>query len=82
MSFVFFSGMWGLIPASGPHILIVNLFRDGIAPLSVMVSNSISQSGHALLPLLAISWKDFVWAELIGLAAAVIVGTALLMFGL
>jgi hypothetical protein len=78
---VLVSGTWGLIPASGPHIFIVKLFRDGVAPLSVLVSNSISQSGHALLPLLAVSWRDAVAIDLILLAAALIVGLALMTAG-
>lgn len=49
----------GLIPASGPHFIFISLYLSGIIPISVLLANSITQDGHAGLPLLAESWKTF-----------------------
>ncbi len=49
----------GIIPASGPHFIFISLYLGGIIPISVLLANSITQDGHAGLPLLAESWKTF-----------------------
>jgi len=66
----------GLIPDSGPHLVFVTLFADGLIPFSVLLANSIAQDGHGMLPLLAHSRKDFVKVKgikfAIGLAAGIL----------
>jgi hypothetical protein len=49
----------GLIPASGPHFIFISMYLSGIVPISVLLASSITQDGHAGLPLLAESWKTF-----------------------
>ena len=70
----------GLVPESGPHLLIVLLYRDGGVPLSALTASSIVQDGHGALPLLAHSWRDFVKVKAINLVAGTLVGGALLLF--
>ena len=64
----------GIIPESGPHMLFVTLFATGMVPFSVLLASSISQDGHASLPLLAESKRSFVKAKIINVIVAAIIG--------
>lgn len=64
----------GIIPESGPHLLFVTLFATGTIPFSVLLTSSISQDGHASLPLLAESKIGFVKAKIINAIVAAVVG--------
>ena len=64
----------GIIPESGPHLIFVTLFAAGVVPFPVLLASSISQDGHASIPLLAESKKSFVWAKLINCLVAIIAG--------
>ena len=72
--------MVGIIPESGPHMIFVTLFATGVVPFPVLLASSISQDGHASIPLLAESKKSFLWAKLINCAVALLAGfTAMLL---
>lgn len=64
----------GLIPESGPHLLFVTLFATGVVPFSVLLASSISQDGHAALPLLAESKLGFIKAKIINALVAAALG--------
>lgn len=64
----------GIIPESGPHLLFVTLFATGVVPFSVLLASSISQDGHASLPLLAESKRSFVKAKIINALVAAVCG--------
>ena len=64
----------GIIPESGPHLIFVTLYATGLAPLPVLLASSISQDGHACLPLIAESKKSFLWLKLINCTAALLAG--------
>ena len=64
----------GLIPESGPHLLFVTLFAAGTVPFSVLLASSISQDGHASLPLLAESKISFLKAKIINMLVAALFG--------
>ena len=64
----------GIIPESGPHMLFVTLFATGMVPFSVLLASSISQDGHASLPLLAESKRSFLKAKIINILVAAIIG--------
>ena len=64
----------GIIPESGPHMIFVTLFAAGVVPFPVLLASSISQDGHASIPLLAESRKSFVWAKLINCLVALLAG--------
>lgn len=66
--------MVGIIPESGPHLLFVTLFATGMVPFSVLLASSISQDGHASLPLLAESKISFAKAKIINALVAAIIG--------
>lgn len=70
----------GIIPESGPHMIFVTLFATGIVPFPVLLASSISQDGHASIPLLAESKKSFLWAKFINCIVALLAGfTAMLL---
>jgi len=64
----------GIIPESGPHLIFVTLFAAGVVPFPVLLASSISQDGHASIPLLAESRKSFIWAKAINCVVALIAG--------
>ena len=64
----------GIIPESGPHLLFVTLFATGTVPFSVLLASSISQDGHASLPLLAESKRSFVKAKIVNVLVAALFG--------
>ena len=71
----------GIIPESGPHMLFVTLFATGMVPFSVLLASSISQDGHASLPLLAESKGSFLKAKIINVFVAAIIGYACYFIG-
>jgi hypothetical protein len=71
----------GIIPQSGPHLIVLALFATGQVPFSVLVGNSIVQDGHGLLPLLGIAPRDAVLAKAANLVLGLAVGGAMLAAG-
>ena len=70
----------GIIPESGPHMIFVTLFAAGVVPLPVLLASSISQDGHASIPLLAESRRSFVWAKIINCGVAIAAGLLAMLF--
>ena len=66
----------GIIPESGPHMIFVTLFATGVVPFPVLLASSISQDGHASIPLLAENRRSFLWAKIINCAVALTAGYA------
>jgi hypothetical protein len=66
--------LMGLIPQSGPHLVFVTLFAQGMIPFSVLLASSIVQDGHGMLPLLAHSRRDFVKVKVISFGVGLTVG--------
>jgi hypothetical protein len=75
------AALLGLVPESGPHLLFVTLFEQGLVPLSTLVASSIVQDGHGTLPLLAYSRSDFLKVKAINLVVGLAVGAALMAVG-
>ena len=48
----------GIVPESGPHLIFVMLYAQGMVPFSVLFTTSFVQDGHGMLPLLSYSLKD------------------------
>ena len=76
------SALVGLIPESGPHLIIVTLFAQGIVPFSVLLTSSISQDGHGMLPLLSYTIRDSVLIKIFNLIFAIIIGLCFFALGL
>lgn len=75
------ASLLGLIPESGPHLLFVTLFEQGLLPVSTLVASSIVQDGHGTLPLLAYSRSDFLKVKAINLVVGFAIGAALMAVG-
>ncbi len=78
---ILFAVLIGLIPESGPHLVFVALYASGLVPFSVLLASSISQDGHASLPLLAETKKGFLKAKLVNMLIGLIVGFSAYFFG-
>ena len=70
----------GIIPESGPHMIFVTLFAAGVVPFPVLLASSISQDGHASIPLLAENRKSFAVAKLLNCIIALAAGFAAMLF--
>lgn len=64
----------GIIPESGPHLVFVIMFFQGLIPFSVLLASSIVQDGHGALPLLAESRKSFFAMKAINVAVGLLAG--------
>jgi len=71
----------GLIPESGPHMLFVTLYDQGMITVSILVAGSIVQDGHGMLPMLAYSRASFAKIKGINFAVGIILGTIMMMLG-
>jgi hypothetical protein len=64
----------GIIPESGPNLIFVTFYAQGIIPFGILLANSIVQDGHGMLPLLAHSRKAFILVKTINLAIGILIG--------
>jgi hypothetical protein len=72
----------GIIPESGPHLLFVMMYAQGLIPFSVLFTTSFVQDGHGMLPLLSYSIRDSVLIKIFNLVFGLAVGGVLYMLGL
>ncbi len=75
---LFLGALIGLIPESGPHLIFVTLFASGVIPFSVLLTSSMVQDGHGMLPLLSYSLKDSIKIKAFNFVFAIIVGLILI----
>ncbi|MFB0518437.1 MAG: putative manganese transporter [Acidobacteriota bacterium] len=75
------SGLVGILPESGPHLIFVMMFARGVIPFSVLFTSSFVQDGHGLLPLLSYTVKDSIIIKLFNLAFGLLVGFIFYSFG-
>ncbi len=71
----------GLIPTPSPNIIFIILFSQGLIPFSILLTNSIVQDGHGLLPILGYSFRDALKVKLYKAAFALVIGFLVLSFG-
>ena len=64
-----------LVPESGPNLIVLFLFIDGVVPFSTLLANSFLQEGHGGLPLLAETPKDFFKLKCIKFVIALLIGS-------
>ncbi len=76
------SALVGIIPESGPHFIFVAMFSKGLIPFSVLLTSSIVQDGHGLLPLLSYSVRDSLLIKLFKLFFGLGLGIILYFIGL
>ncbi|MFO7972800.1 MAG: putative manganese transporter, partial [Desulfobacterales bacterium] len=71
----------GVIPESGPHLIFVMMYAQGLIPFSVLLTTSFVQDGHGMLPLLSYSLKDSVMIKIFNLVFGLLVGGVLFAIG-
>ncbi|MBI4753636.1 arsenic efflux protein [Candidatus Desantisbacteria bacterium] len=71
----------GIIPESGPHLIFVVMFSQGIIPFSVLLTSAIIQDGHGMLPLLSYTPKDAVLIKVINIVIGLSCGLILYLVG-
>jgi hypothetical protein len=81
IAFLLLGAVVGLVPESGPHLIFVTLFAQGLIPFSVLLTSSIVQDGHGMLPMLSFSLKDSIKIKLFNLTLGLMVGLVLLSAG-
>lgn len=70
----------GFLPVSGPHLIFVMLFLQGTLPFGILLANSIAQNGHAGIPLMAQSKRNFLVMKAITMLLGLLVGGVTLLF--
>ena len=78
---IIIAALLGIIPESGPHLLLLILYSKGFIPFSVLLVNTLSQDGHGLLPLLSYSIKDTIYVQIFTTSFAMLVGVTLYFIG-
>ncbi len=78
---LFLSAVIGLVPESGPHLIFVTLFAEGIIPFSVLLTSSVVQDGHGMLPLLSYSVRDSVKIKAFNFIFGIILGLIVFVLG-
>jgi len=79
---LFIVSLIGLLPISGPNIFLVILYSQGSIPFSILLTNSIIQDGHGLLPIIGFSIKDATKIKLFNFIFGITIGLILLLLGL
>jgi hypothetical protein len=72
----------GIVPESGPHLIFVMMYAQGMVPFSVLFTSSFVQDGHGMLPLLSYSIKDSLLIKVFNLTFGLAVGGSLFVLGL
>jgi succinate dehydrogenase hydrophobic anchor subunit len=76
-----FGALLAIIPESGPHLVFVMLFAEGVIPFSVLFTSSFVQDGHGILPLLAYTVKDSILIKILNLFFGLGIGLVLYLMG-
>lgn len=69
----------GFLPVSGPHLIFVMLFLQGTLPFGILLANSIAQNGHAGIPLMAQSKRNFLVMKALCMALGLAAGAVTLL---
>jgi hypothetical protein len=70
-----------IVPESGPHLIFVAMFADGLVPFSVLLASSVVQDGHGMLPLLSYTLKDAVLIKIFNLIIGLGLGLVVYSLG-
>jgi hypothetical protein len=75
------ASLLAFIPESGPHLIFVMMFAQGLIPFSVLFVSSVVQDGHGMLPLLSYSVKDTLLIKLLKLVFGLLIGFGIYLLG-
>ena len=71
-----------IVPETGPHLIFVMMFSQGLIPFSVLLVSSFVQDGHGMLPLLSYTVKDSILIKTFNLVFGLLIGLILYALGL
>lgn len=71
----------GILPISGPNLLFMTMYLQGVAPFSVLLTSSIVQDGHGLLPILGYSLEDAFKIKVFNVVFGLIIGVIVMLLG-
>jgi hypothetical protein len=74
--------LMAIVPESGPHLLFVMMYDQGLVPFSVLFTSSFVQDGHGMLPLLSYSIKDSIVIKVLNFVFGLAAGSILFAAGL
>jgi len=78
---IMIAGLVGIVPESGPHLIFTTFYSQGLTPFVVLLTSSIVQDGHGMLPLLAHSRKQFFLVKAINLVVGLLAGLMIYYIG-
>lgn len=78
---LFTSAIVGIIPESGPHLIFILMYAQGLIPFSILLTSSIVQDGHGMLPLISYNLKDAFWIKTFNLTFGLFIGGLLYLLG-
>lgn len=78
---LFAGALLGLIPESGPHLIFVTMFANGLIPFSVLFTSSFVQDGHGMLPMLSYSVRDSMLIKAFNVVFGIGIGLLLYVVG-
>jgi len=81
LSMIMIAGLVGIVPESGPHLIFATFYAKGVIPFVVLLTSSIVQDGHGMLPLLAHSRTQFFLVKAINLVIGLATGLAIYYVG-
>ncbi len=71
----------GIIPDVAPQFVFVFMFSQGIIPFSVLLTSSMVQNGHGLIPLLSYSVRDTIIIKSFNVIFGLVTGLVVLGLG-
>jgi hypothetical protein len=78
---LFAGAVVGLVPESGPHLVFVTMYANGLIPFSVLFTSSFVQDGHGMLPMLSYSIRDSVMVKGFNMAFGLVIGILIYAMG-
>jgi hypothetical protein len=75
------SSLAGLVPEFGPQLVFVMMYAKGMVPFSVLLTSSIIQDGHGVIPLLSYSIRDSLLVKAFNLTIGLTLGILLFSLG-
>lgn len=78
---LFTGALLGLIPESGPHLIFVTMFANGLIPFSVLFTSTFVQDGHGMLPMLSYSVRDSMMIKAFNMVFGIGIGLLLYALG-
>ncbi|MBN2365929.1 MAG: arsenic efflux protein [Calditrichaeota bacterium] len=78
---LFLAVVIGIIPDVAPQFVFVFMFSEGLIPFSILLTSSMAQNGHGLIPLFSYSVKDTVIIKTFNLIFALLTGIIFMLLG-